>query len=65
MRAQPSVSLAAVFSADCWGLPVYQDAGSRRDPPVDGPQLSAEKPAGIDTDGWAQAQPDYHCTPGG
>ena len=37
-----------------WGRPVDQEAGSRRDPPVGGPQQPAEKPASIDTDGWDQ-----------
>ena len=35
-----------------WGRPVDQEAGSRRDPPVGGPQRPAEKPASTDTDGW-------------
>ena len=35
-----------------WGRPVDQEAGSRRDPPVDGPQWPAEKPASTDTDDW-------------
>ena len=35
-----------------WGRPVDQEAGSRRDPPVGGPQWPVEKPASTDTDGW-------------
>ena len=35
-----------------WGRPVDQEAGSRRDPPVGGPQWPAEKPANTDTNGW-------------
>ena len=33
-----------------WGRPVDQEAGSRQDPPVGGPQRPAEKPADTDTD---------------
>ena len=33
--------------------------------PVSGPQQSAEKSEVRGTDGWARAQSDYHCTPGG
>jgi len=35
-----------------WGRPVDQEAGSRRDPPVGGPQRPAEKPASSDTVDW-------------
>ena len=35
-----------------WDRPVDQEAGSRRDPAVGGPQWPAEKPASTDTDGW-------------
>ena len=35
-----------------WGRPVDQEAGSRRDPPVGGPQRPAEKPPSADTDDW-------------
>ena len=48
-----------------WGRPVDQEAGSRRDPLVGGPQQPAEKPASADTDGWDPHQPNYNCTPGG
>ena len=37
-----------------WGRPVDQEAGSRQDPLVGGPQRPAEKPASVDTDGWDQ-----------
>ena len=37
-----------------WGRPVDQVADSRRDPPAGGTQQPAEKPAGVDTDGWDQ-----------
>ena len=37
-----------------WGRPVDRVAGSRRDPPASGTQQLAEKPAGVDTDGWGQ-----------
>ncbi len=36
-----------------WDRPVGQVAGSRRDPPAGGPQQPAQKPASVDTDGWA------------
>ena len=35
-----------------WGRPIDQEAGSRRDPSVGGPQWPAEKPASTDTDDW-------------
>ena len=52
-----------------WGRPVDQEAGSRRDPPVGGPQQPAEKPAekpaSVDTDGWDQCPAGLQLYPRG
>ena len=48
-----------------WGQPVDQEAGSRRDPPVGGPQQPAEKPASVDTDGWDQSPAGLQLYPPG
>ena len=48
-----------------WGRPVDQEAGSRRDPPVGGPQQPAEKPASVDTDGWDQSPAGLQLYPRG
>ena len=48
-----------------WGRPVDQEAGSRRDPPVGGPQQLAEKPASVDTDGWDQRPAELQLYPRG
>ena len=48
-----------------WGRPVYQEAGSRRDIPVGGPQRPAEKPASVDTDGWDQRPAGLQLYPRG
>ena len=45
--------------------PAADTACRRRTRPVGGARQSAEKMEAEDTDGWARAQPDYHCTPGG
>ena len=48
-----------------WGRPIDQEAGSRRDPPVGGPQRPAEKPASVDTDGWDQRPAGLQLYPRG
>ena len=48
-----------------WGWPVDQEAGSRRDPPVGGPQPPAEKPASVDTDSWDQSPAGLQLYPRG
>ena len=48
-----------------WGRPVDQEAGSRRDLPVGGPQLPVEKPASVDTDGWDQRPAGLQLYPRG
>ena len=45
--------------------PPVADAACRlRTEPVGGPQESADKTTARETDGWARAQLDYHCTYG-
>ena len=46
-------------------LPAVDAACRLRTRPVGGPQQSAEKSEVGGTDGWAHAQSNYHCTPGG
>ena len=48
-----------------WGRPVDQEAGSRRDPLVGGPQRPAEKPASVDIDGWDQRPAGLQLYPRG
>ena len=48
-----------------WGRPVDQEASSRRDPLVGGPQQPAEKPASVDTDGRDQSPARLQLYPRG